>query len=105
MRLSGSTLIETLIALSIMAFTTMGALNLLSMIKAKSDQDTTLLYLELRNLEQLPLNEDVSWKFGTHTLLRRISSAKDGIYIVESIATNASGREILRLRKLVDTDG
>lgn len=100
MKLKAFSLIESLVALSILAFVTAGCLYVVGGLYSSSKIDMGQVYNSVKVVENLPLLK-TSLNRGAYSVDKVIEPYGDGLLMVTITARHHRGRTLIQTRKIV----
>lgn len=101
MKLKAFSLLETVVALSILAFVTAASLYHVGNLLSRSQIDMGRVYLLVKAVENTPLSEEARVETEAFVVGRTLSKYSGSLDIVSVEARHKNGRAILVTRKLV----
>lgn len=100
MKLKAFSLLESLVALTVLAFVMVTAIYTIGRLYATSQTDVATVYSSIKEMEvsdtQLSAKE-----FDGYTVVLEVTSYGNGLDLLSITAVSGSGREIMKIRKLV----
>jgi len=100
MRLPAFSLMETLVALSILAFVFAASIFLVGDLHARAQFNLGKVYMTVKNLEHAPVSAPSVVDMGAYEVIRSIVPYNAEIDVVTVTAVHRNGRILISIRKL-----